>query len=40
MTFTLAFYLFILPLLLAAVGVGVAYWYGAKDNNHRLHPGE
>ncbi len=39
MTFAQAFYLFILPLLLAAAGAGIAYWYGSKDRNH-LHPGE
>ena len=38
MTFATAFYLFILPLVIAAVGAGVAYYVrGAK---HRLHPGE
>jgi hypothetical protein len=38
MTFTLAFYLFILPLLVAAGGVAVAYSYGSDRN--QLHPGE
>lgn len=39
MTLTQAFYLFILPLLIAAAGGGIAWWYGSRDDN-RLHPGE
>ena len=41
MTAGIAFYLFVLPLVIAAVGAAVAY-YGRTNHNHhnRLHPGE
>lgn len=38
MTFGTAFYLFVLPIAIAAAGVIIAY-YGRSDSQH-LHPGD
>lgn len=41
MTFAQAFYLFILPALIAAGALGwIAYERYISRNNHHMHPGE
>ena len=37
---TMIFFLYVLPLLIAAAGLSIVYFYGRGDKDSRPHPGE